>query len=105
MVGDPGCDGASPSVPNCSRPVREADAEELGWRYWSDGVDLHLICALCATASSALIRQLRPNDRERRRPCKSFGRFILRGVVIALALLLLLIVAFSLYLYSFAPET
>ena len=36
---------------------------------------------------------------------KSFGRFILRGVVIALALLLLLIVAFSLYLYSFAPET
>ena len=36
---------------------------------------------------------------------KSFGRFILRDVVIALALLLLLIVAFSLYLYSFAPET
>ena len=36
---------------------------------------------------------------------KPFGRFILRGVVIALALLLLLIVAFSLYLYSFAPET
>ena len=36
---------------------------------------------------------------------KSFGRFILRGVVIALALLLLLIVAFSLYVYSFAPAT
>jgi len=36
---------------------------------------------------------------------KSFGRFIVRGVVIATALLLLLIVAFSLYLYSFAPAT
>ena len=33
---------------NCSRPVRERDAESLGWRYWSDDVDLHLICALCA---------------------------------------------------------
>ena len=33
---------------NCSRPVRERDAESLGWRYWSDGIDLHLICALCA---------------------------------------------------------
>ena len=32
---------------NCSRPVREQDAEALGWRYWSDGEDLHLICALC----------------------------------------------------------
>jgi hypothetical protein len=33
---------------NCGRPVREADAEDLGWRYWSDGRDLHLICSLCA---------------------------------------------------------
>jgi hypothetical protein len=33
---------------NCSRPVREADAEQAGWRYWSDGLDLHLICSLCA---------------------------------------------------------
>jgi hypothetical protein len=33
---------------NCGRPIREADAEDLGWTYWSDGVDLHLICALCA---------------------------------------------------------
>jgi DNA-directed RNA polymerase subunit RPC12/RpoP len=33
---------------NCGRPVREADAEDLGWRYWSDGKDLHLICAHCA---------------------------------------------------------
>jgi hypothetical protein len=33
---------------NCGRPVREADAEGLGWRYWSDGSALHLICPLCA---------------------------------------------------------
>ena len=33
---------------NCGRPVREAEAKEAGWRYWSDGIDLHLICALCA---------------------------------------------------------
>jgi hypothetical protein len=33
---------------SCRRPVREADADELGWRYWSDGRGLHLICALCA---------------------------------------------------------
>ena len=40
---------------NCGRPVREADAEELGWRYWSDGLDLHLICSLCA------LREFRPD--------------------------------------------
>lgn len=33
---------------NCARPVREKEAEALGWRYWSDGRDLHLICPLCA---------------------------------------------------------
>ena len=35
---------------------------------------------------------------------KSFGRFILRGVVIALALLLLLIVAFSDLAHEKAPD-
>jgi hypothetical protein len=33
---------------NCDRPVREREAEDLGWRYWSDGRNLHLICPLCA---------------------------------------------------------
>jgi hypothetical protein len=33
---------------NCQRQVRQADVEELGWWYWSDGIDLHLICSLCA---------------------------------------------------------
>ena len=36
---------------------------------------------------------------------KSFGRFILRGVVIAFALLLLLIVVFLLNLYLYGPDT
>ena len=40
---------------NCGRPCREADAKEAGWRYWSDGIDLHLICALCA------YREFRPD--------------------------------------------
>ena len=34
--------------PNCARPVREAEAEGLGWRYWIDGRELNLICPLCA---------------------------------------------------------
>ena len=38
---------------NCSRPVREGEAEALGWRHWSDGLDLHLICALCPHSGSA----------------------------------------------------
>jgi len=42
---------------NCSRPVREADAEDLGWRYWPDGRDLHLICALCAHRDSGTMHQ------------------------------------------------
>jgi hypothetical protein len=33
---------------NCGRHVREPEAESLGWRYWSDGKELHLICPLCA---------------------------------------------------------
>ena len=40
---------------NCGRPCREADAKEAGWRYWSDGIDLHLICALFA------YREFRPD--------------------------------------------
>ena len=40
---------------NCGRPCREADAKEAGWRAWSDGRDLHLICALCA------YREFRPD--------------------------------------------
>jgi hypothetical protein len=31
-----------------ARTEREADAKDAGWRYWSDGLDLHLICAVCA---------------------------------------------------------
>jgi hypothetical protein len=39
---------------NCARPVREADAEALGWRCWSDGVGKrHLICSLCAHRESS----------------------------------------------------
>ena len=40
---------------NCGRPGREADPKEAGWRCWSDGIDLHLICALCA------YREFRPD--------------------------------------------
>jgi hypothetical protein len=33
---------------NCGRPVREADAEALGWRFYSDDVgELEPFCALC----------------------------------------------------------
>jgi hypothetical protein len=28
---------------NCGRSVRDSDAKDAGWRYWSDGIDLHLI--------------------------------------------------------------
>jgi len=31
---------------NCARPAREKEAEDLGWRYWSDGRHLNLICPL-----------------------------------------------------------
>jgi len=31
--------------------VCEDEAEALGWRYWSDGLDLHLILCLCVTNS------------------------------------------------------
>lgn len=34
---------------NCGLLVLNADAEALGWRFWSDGAgELHLICPLCA---------------------------------------------------------
>lgn len=34
---------------NCGRPVREADADALGWRFYSDGVgELLPFCGLCA---------------------------------------------------------
>jgi hypothetical protein len=33
---------------NCGRPCREADAKEAGWRYWSNGSDLHVMCSLCS---------------------------------------------------------
>jgi hypothetical protein len=34
---------------NCGRPVREADAEALGWRFYSYGVgELEPFCGLCA---------------------------------------------------------
>jgi len=37
---------------NCGRPGHEAEAEEAGWRYRSDGIDLHPICALCSYLGS-----------------------------------------------------
>lgn len=41
---------------NCRRPVREADAKDLGWRHFSDGVGvLQLFCGLCA------YREFRPD--------------------------------------------
>lgn len=34
---------------NCSQPVHEADAEDLGWRFYSDGLgELVPFCSLCA---------------------------------------------------------
>jgi hypothetical protein len=33
---------------NCARPVRENEAEDLGWCYRSDRRHLHLICPPCA---------------------------------------------------------
>ena len=41
-------DGETDGVRDCGRSVREAEAESLGWRYWFDGKDMHLICPLCA---------------------------------------------------------
>ncbi len=38
---------------NCEQKVREADAKDTGWRYWSDGNDLHLTCPLCAAREFA----------------------------------------------------
>jgi hypothetical protein len=32
----------------CERRVRETEAKDAGWFYWSAGADLHLVCALCA---------------------------------------------------------
>jgi hypothetical protein len=39
----------------CGRVGREADANAAGWRHWLDGIDLYLICALCA------YREFRPD--------------------------------------------
>lgn len=34
---------------NCSRPVRKSEANDAGWRYFSDGAgELHPFCGLCA---------------------------------------------------------
>jgi hypothetical protein len=41
---------------NCGRPVHEADAKELGWRFYSDGVrELLPFCGLC------IHREFRPD--------------------------------------------
>ena len=32
---------------NCSSPILESETEAAGWRYWSDGFDLHPFCAAC----------------------------------------------------------
>jgi hypothetical protein len=41
---------------NCGRPVRESEAEEAGWRFYSDGVgELLPFCALCT------YREFRPD--------------------------------------------
>jgi hypothetical protein len=42
-------------VQECGRVGREADAHAAGWRHWLDGIDLYLICALCA------YREFRPD--------------------------------------------
>jgi len=31
----------------CGQRVLEEAAEAAGWRYWSDGIDLHPFCAPC----------------------------------------------------------
>ena len=42
---------------NCGRPVREADARELGWRVYRDGVgELLPFCGLC------IHREFRPDS-------------------------------------------
>ena len=34
---------------DCERPVRESAAQDLGWRFYSDGLgELRPFCALCA---------------------------------------------------------
>jgi hypothetical protein len=41
------------SCVECQRSIRESEAKRAGWFYWSDAVDLHLICALCAAREFA----------------------------------------------------
>jgi hypothetical protein len=41
---------------NCRRPVREADAKELGWHFYSGDVgELQPFCGLC------ILREFRPD--------------------------------------------
>ena len=41
---------------NCGRPVRKADAKDLGWRFYSDGLgELLPFCGLC------IAREFRPD--------------------------------------------
>lgn len=41
------------SCGGCERVIRESEAKSAGWFYWSDGVDLHLVCSLCAAREFA----------------------------------------------------
>jgi hypothetical protein len=41
------------SCVECERSIRESEAKAAGWFYWSDGEDLHLVCALCAAREFA----------------------------------------------------
>jgi hypothetical protein len=38
----------------CQRSIRPNEAKAAGWFYWSDGEDLHLVCALCAAREVAV---------------------------------------------------
>jgi hypothetical protein len=33
----------------CRRSIREAEAKEAGWFFFTDGEAVHLVCALCAS--------------------------------------------------------
>ena len=41
------------SCVECERSICESEAKAAGWFYWSVGVDLHLVCALCAAREFA----------------------------------------------------
>jgi hypothetical protein len=61
---------------NCGRPVHEADAEALGWRFYSDGVgELEPFCGLCVN------REFRP-DAPSARSSRRYVSVMARNVLI-----------------------